>query len=338
VEIEILHRPDAARWNAAVERLAGSVHHTAEWATFTGRRGGLTPYFLEGAGGGLAAVAYVARPSRWPLSQWATIQCDALPATADIAAALRPLEEALRTLGGVDLALGSFAAPATIELAPFGYGETRRLEFVLDLEGGLDAAHRGFRKTQRHEIRKFEGSGAVCVEASDAASIDWFCSIEEATLERHRAQGKDYARTNRRTLEILWEDVVRTGRGRAYFALRNGIAVSTAVVGVCGRRLYLLYSGSSAEGFSIHASKGLLWHVLCQEHARGARECNLGGVPPDSSNPDSVDHGLYRFKQGFGGVERVCISGRKTLRPVAARCREALLWVRSLLRSNGANP
>ncbi len=296
----------------------------------------MAPLFLEGEGGGLAAVAYVARPSRWPLSQWATIHCDALPACPDVVAALRPLEETLRGHGGVDLSLGSFAAPATVELAPHGYAETRRLEFVLGLDGGLDAVYRGFRKTQRHEIRKFEGSGAVCVDAGDAASIDWFCSIEAATVERHRAQGKGYACTSRRTLELLWEEVVRTGRGRAYFALREGVAVSTAVVGICGPRLYLLYSGSTPDGFSIHASKGLLWHVMNQEYDRGVRECNLGGVPPGSSAPDSVDHGLYRFKQGFGGVERVCISGQKVLRPAAARCREALSWIRSLLRPNRA--
>ena len=115
-------------------------------------------------------------------------------------------------------------------------------------------------------------------------------------------------------------------------------AAGKAVIGICGPRLYLLYSGSTPDGFSIHASKGLLWHVVNQEYARGIRECNLGGVPPDSSAPDSVDHGLYRFKQGFGGAERVCISGHKVLRPVAAGCRRALARVRSLLRLDGPRP
>lgn len=301
------------------------MHHTSEWIAFMARRGGMAPLYIEGTGEGgeIAAVAYIAHSARWPLSQWATCQTDALPIAPHVPSILLPFEELLRSRGCVDLSVGSFAAPGTVELAPHGYAETRRLEFVLRFDGGVDQAWKGFRMTQRNEMKKFAASGAECSAASDDASIESFCAIEEATLKRHHSRGKEHSRTSRQTLDLLWEIVVRKGRARVYFARKGGVAVSTAVVGVCGPRVYLIYSGSTPEGFAIHASKGLLWHVLNREYEAGMREFNLGGVPPGAAARDSVDHGLYRFKQGFGGEERVCISGRKMLRPVAARCREA---------------
>jgi lipid II:glycine glycyltransferase (peptidoglycan interpeptide bridge formation enzyme) len=138
-------------------------------------------------------------------------------------------------------------------------------------------------------------------------------------LIRHREQGKASAELSRRKIELLWKHVVRPGRARAYFALKAEAAVSAVVVGTCGPRGYLLYSGSTSDGLNTHASKGLLWHAIQTEYERGIREFNLGGMAEIAAREDSVDHGLYRFKRGFGGEERICTGGYKVLRPATAR-------------------
>src|SRR5262249_27183892 len=129
-------------------------------------------------------------------------------------------------------------------------------------------AWKGFRSTQRNEMRKFEAAGIECVVANEHASIEKFVAVEEATHKRHRAQGKQQSLMAPRTLDLFWKMVVHPGRVRAYFALRDGLPLSTVVVGICGSRMYLIHSGSTPEGLAIYASKGLLWHVLKREYER----------------------------------------------------------------------
>ena len=108
--------------------------------------------------------------------------------------------------------------------------------------------------------------------------------------------------------------------------------IASAVIGVCGASAYYLYGGANADGLATNSPKGLLWYAIQQEYERGIREFNFGGVPSGAKDPDSIDHGLYLFKRGFGGTERCCIGGRKVLRPGVFRAVSLLKDVAPLIR------
>lgn len=277
------------------------------------------------------------------MSRWPSASADCIPLAIDRVGAIADVEWALRSRGVSQFQLNSFAydGASPIQLAPLGYVENSRCEFVLSLEPGLEATWNGMRPTLRNDIRRFERSGVECRVRSDDGVVSALHGIEQETALRHRAQGKSGNPMREATYQALQEQLVKTGRARVYLAEENGVAIASVVVGVFGANAYYLYGGATPDGLSRNAPKGLLWFAIQQEFAVGVREFNLGGMSASAAEPKSLDHGLYKFKTGFGAIERSCISGQKTLRPRLVAAKIGLLnfarRVRSFVLSNGRN-
>lgn len=312
---------DRDSWNRGVLLRDGPLNLSAEWVDFVAQGQEATPLFLS-AGSEPLAVAYVQRPRRWPLSRWPSAWTDALPLGEDVPGALSAIEALLRQRGCLEFSVGTFGCRKTVELSPFGYEERRRLEFALPLHAGpLD---RGFRKTVRHDIRRALEAGVTCRESSDAAGLAAYELLSRDTLDRHRGMGKGYAPSADRTLEVFHRTVLANGRAAVFLAEREAQPLSAAVVGLFGTGAYLVYSASAEEGYRVSASKALLAHVMRELQTRGILEFNLGGLSEEARHEGSPDLGLYKFKSGFGAEERLCISGKKVLRPWAGKCMDVL--------------
>jgi hypothetical protein len=322
-KIDVKKTVDAIRWNQRIVSMNGPMQLTTEWASFVCAKDNLRPLFIESGQGddSTAAIVYLSSSKKWPLSRWPIASADCIPLASDRARAIVDLERDLRSLGVSEFQLNSFAydGAAPIRLAPLGYAETARYEFVLSLEHGIDAAWRGMRPTLRNDIRRFERSDAVCHLRSDRGVVTALHGIEQETALRHRTQGKLGEPMRETTYDALWENLVRTGRARVYLAESMGVPIASVVVGTCGGKAYYLYGGATPDGLALNAPKGLLWFAVQQEYGNGVREFNLGGMSATADRPDSLDHGLYKFKTGFGASQRSCISGRKVLRPVVVK-------------------
>lgn len=331
---------DSARWNQQLSSLGGPIQLTPEWAAFVSAKDHVLPLFVSG---GLddepgAAIVYLSGPAHWPLSRWPTAFTDCVPLATDKIEFLAQLERLLRQRGCISLAINSFAYDKVepLPLAPLGFTEKARLEFVLPLEGGLDAAWRGTRPTLRNDIRRFERSRVSCNTRGDRGIAAVLHGIEEATTARHRTQGKEGLSMREATYDALWATLVNTGRARAYLAERDGVPLASVVIGSCGANAYYLYGGSTPDGLALNAPKGLLWFAIQREYEMGVREFNLGGMNAAAAEPSSFDHGLYKFKTAFGAAQRRCISGNKVFRPTIKtlqdRLRTAFQSVRLLRR------
>lgn len=300
---------------------------TTEWASFVCAKDKLHPLFIESGQGGkaIAAIAYLSSSNKWPLARWPTASADCIPIANDRAGAIARIETVLRTRGVTEFQLNSFAYDdaSPTPLTPLGYAERVRHEFALSLEQGLDKVWSGLRPTLRNDIRRFERTGVVCHARADEGVVSALYGIEQETALRHRAQGKRGNPMRESTYEALWQHLVKTGRARVYLAEKDGTSISSVVVGVCGANAYYLYGGATPVGLTLNAPKALLWFAIQQEYGEGIREFNLGGMAATAAQPDSLDHGLYKFKTGFGASMRTCISGHKILRPrlLAARAR-----------------
>ena len=228
------------------------------------------------------------------------------------------LERVLRKLGVREFQLNSFAYDGAIpiHLAPLGYAETARCEFALSLSQGIDAVWSGTRPTLRNDIRRFERSGVACRVRADRGIISTLHGIEQETALRHRTQGKRAIPMREATYDALWGTLVKAGRARVYLAEKEGEAIASVVIGRSGVNAYYIYGGSTEAGLAVNAPKGLLWFAIREEYEQGVREFNLGGMSASAALPSSLDHGLYKFKSGFGATERASISGLKVFRPV----------------------
>lgn len=336
-KISALDTVDSTRWNQRIASNNGPMQLTTEWVAFVCTQNRLRPLFMENSQGDdtFAAVVYLSSSSKWPLSRWPTASADCIPLANDRAAAIAEIERVLRYQGVSEFHLNSFAydGASPIQLAPLGYVENARYEFALSLEQGLEATWHGMRPTLRNDIRRFERSGVECRVRSDDGIVSALHGIEQETALRHRAQGKPGNPMREATYRALWEHLVKTGRTRVYLAERDGVAIASVVIGVCGTNAYYLYGGATPDGLSLNAPKGLLWFAFQQEYAEGVREFNLGGMSAMAAQPESIDHGLYKFKTGFGACERTCISGQKVFRPglvkAQARLREFFQTLRN---------
>lgn len=320
---------DSIRWNRLVASHNGPMQMTYEWIAYVCAKDGVRPLFFENSkhDGSFIAVTYLSSPKRWPLSKWPTASTDCIPLAKNRVAAITDIEHVLRQKGVSDFQLNSFAfdGATPIELATLGYEENARCEFALSLNAGLETAWLGMRPTLRSDIRRFERSGLDCRIRTDEDIVEALHHIEQETALRHRAQGKLGKPMQEATYRAIWECLVKTGRARVYMAEKHGIGVASVVIGVCGTNAYYLYGGASPDGLSLNAPKGLLWFAIQEEYAKGVREFNLGGMSATAQQPDSLDHGLYKFKTGFGGTERLCVSGHKVFRPRLLETKARLL-------------
>jgi len=60
-------------------------------------------------------------------------------------------------------------------------------------------------------------------------------------------------------------------------------------------------SGCTPEGYESYAMYLLQTELLKRVKERGIVTLNIGGVPAAAEKPEHPQHGLYEFKQGFGG-------------------------------------
>ena len=315
---------------------------TTEWAAFACTQNNLCPLFLESSQGdnSFAAIVYLSASGKWPMSRWPSASADCLPLAIDRAAAIAEIEQVLHSQGVSEFQLNSFAydGDSPIQLAPLGYAENARYEFALSLEQSLEATWNGMRPTLRNDIRRFERSGVECRVRSDEGIVSALHGIEQETALRHRAQGKLGNPMREATYRALWEHLVKSGRARVYLAEKNGTAIASVVTGVFGASSYYLYGGATPDGLSLNAPKGLLWFAIQQEFAEGVREFNLGGMSASAAEPESLDHGLYKFKTGFGATERSCISGHKVILPVIVATQAHLHGIVQFFRNRLTTP
>jgi lipid II:glycine glycyltransferase (peptidoglycan interpeptide bridge formation enzyme) len=91
--------------------------------------------------------------------------------------------------------------------------------------------------------------------------------------------------------------------GSATFVARDGDKLLAAVlVGWAAGRAYYIAGGSTTEGYRRSASVWLQWRVMAECAGRGRLTYNLGGVPAGAAESGHAQHGLHRFKAGFGAA------------------------------------
>ena len=238
-----------------------------------------------------------------------------------------------RALHGLVALLGKHGA-AVISMDSFdsAYGTTSgvlgkagrlRCEHVVAL-GDPEVVRQKFSSTHRRHVNRGlrEGWSVRLVEGQVAEGL--LNEVQQNAAERNGYQTSQL----RRELGHLTRDADQRWGMRCYAAFRDDVALAAVLVGWCGQRGFYLIGGSTPEGYQVSAAVWLQWRVMADLCTMGVRFYNLGGTPVEAEAAPHPQHGLYRFKTGFGGTAVTCRGMRWELRPQHMRLHRLLSLVR----------
>jgi lipid II:glycine glycyltransferase (peptidoglycan interpeptide bridge formation enzyme) len=118
-------------------------------------------------------------------------------------------------------------------------------------------------------------------------------------------------------------------------AVEGEEVLSAALIGWAGARAFYVTGGSTPAGYESAAAFWMHWSIMLRLREAGLQVYNLGGVPADAAEEGHVQHGLFRFKRGFGGSPVACGGGSATLHPGHAKRHALASRLKSALLSRG---
>ncbi len=330
-------------WDLQARSLEAPLFHSAAWARYSvAGQANLVPVYCsldEGAGVALLFRHASRSPLFRPLS--AALYSDAHPSVRGndpdlLVRFLSGIEEQARRDGVVHLTIGSFGTPGHRDLLErLGYELRDRIEFFLRLEQTEEEMWQAMdykrRKHLRNSIRKAEKLGVAIEELSPKEGAAELRRLQRSTSQRIEARGGEVGfrlEESRETDPIAL--LVESGCGRIIGARYQDAIVSAGFFTEANGMAYYTLAGHSPEAFECQAPTLLLWHTIQRYKAAGARCFNFGGTPYESRNPDHPEHGLYSYKEQFGGSIEVCTTGTKVLKPMRHRLHQR---AKSLLSS-----
>ena len=277
------HRPEV--WSAFTDALPGLSLRVAVVES-QGRLVGGAPVLLERRGG----LHWLhALPMLLPGSPLAVPGAHAR-ADAETAAAFAELARDSGAVGGEWSLWRPAGPPVAAEALDLLGGETRVLAAaVVDLTGGIEAAHRRIDRKHRQEMRRARESGFEFAEDPGAL---------EGCYALHAAQGRQWRGHRALPLELSRRLLAGGGRepvARLFTLRRHGELVSGALALDGPAETFVWWSGTHVSGRRAHAFPLLLWSIAGWAAAAGRARVNLGastGLGP-----------VAAFKQSLGAEE-----------------------------------
>jgi hypothetical protein len=295
-------------WDRRVEGAGGNVFHSSAWGRVARATGGepvRLEFSREGGPAGLALAA--ARRSRFPLlgrfRDRLILETSPLlaPGTSFAEGAAGLVAFAHRE-GFAELSLGTTDG----EFGPEGdltrdWDVKRRVEFRIDLSGGVERTLAQFTSSHRRNLRKANEEGLTFVEDSTLAGALALRDLQDETFQRRSVLGHTRGRAWERDGFVkTMSAYLEAGALRFWFGALRGERLSGVGILTFGTRSYYLVGGTSAAGYEARAAFFVFGQLLGLLPAAGVTSLNLGGVPVQAEDADDQDHGLFRFKAGFG--------------------------------------
>lgn len=312
-------RSGGADWKRLAEQFDGNLYHSQEWAE-TCRTDHSIPVFFRGLdedGRCIGIALGIETRSRKPivgrfLKRLDFETCPAVEGNdaGSARAMVAKLAEYGRTGGYRSLSMHSFCSNVAIpDFGDLGFKEIPRIEFRVDLTASEEDLWRGLSSHHQRKIKKARRHGLVFEESSTVEAMQDLRRLQIGSRDRRVERGEYFGLQDEGYYERLGREYFGRNLARLCFMSYEGRRVSAAFVSIyAGRALYVL-GGSDPKGFELDAPALLFWHLFTLCRDLGCTEFNLGGVPASAVDSQSLAHGLYRFKSGFGSRAVLCRSG-----------------------------
>lgn len=171
-------------------------------------------------------------------------------------------------------------------------GEPAAVTHELAVPSDPGELHRRLRAAVRRHIAKAGRLGVSVRAAERPKDMQRFYDLHVGTRRRQGVPVQP-----RRYFRLLWERMIEPGLGFLLLAEHDGTAVAAAVFLTGGRTVTYKYGASDQASWSLSPNHALHWRALtwAAEH---------GYTTYDWGRSDAADHGLRRFKDSWGAVER----------------------------------
>lgn len=201
-----------------------------------------------------------------------------------------------------DIQIGSFTGGVEgYRLPEQGLTSRNRLEFEWNLRDAPEQRFRSLRSNHKRKLRRLlkEELELRKVERYQAEQLtrlrlEWGRRRSMPTGFRHTVGMYLYYR-------FLHRNLTQTGIANLYGLYnRSGKLLSLAYMLESDDVAFYMIGASSEEGYRLNASLRLFWDLSKYYSDRGYQFLNLGGVPADAAIEGHAEHGVFRFKTGFG--------------------------------------
>lgn len=338
---EISTRPPA-NWGRRLRRCGGTYFHSPAVVRADGR--GDTGWYatLRADDGAVAGVA-VATPRRCRLGlRPRHASLPSLPAVSEEVEADYPdvvsrLGSRLRQRGIRELQASSFAAPAGVRCPDAWTPGRERLEYRVPLAKGADDV-RG-RLSSHHEryVRQGENAGYEVRPLAGDEALAELRRVVVRAAERSQRDGDGFSPPELPDPGVLRAPSAEGWGGTVYAAYDDGELLSGAYLGWAGGRAFYVSGGSTQAGYDGKAAFWMHPAVMLDLEDRGFREYNLGGTPAGAEENGHPQHGLHRFKSGFGPEVVRCRGASCTAGGVHMALHRAARGLRTALAPTGGD-
>jgi peptidoglycan pentaglycine glycine transferase (the first glycine) len=176
-----------------------------------------------------------------------------------------------------------------------------RTTIHVDLTRDLDTILAQMKPKWRYNIRLAERKG-VTVRAGSADDIATFYRLLQVTGARDAfaIHSEDYYRA-------AFDLFTAQDAARLFVAEYGGEPLAAIFVTAFGEEAIYLYGASGNAHREVMPNHALHWHAMQWAKSRGCTRYDLWGIADTAwaeapEDADQLPHGLYQFKQGFGGV------------------------------------
>jgi len=328
----VVYRGTAPKnWDEIVCGLGGSIYHSTIWAEYQKKRKEGQPIFLLGFdNNGLPCAGALALLKMSPYLIVSRLSCSLVlsthPFTRDYdrnlsVAFMRKCEDYARSLGCIHMAIDSFLAGGSAYFpCDFGYRETRRLEFCVDLYASKEELWRNISRDQRERIRRLSREGVATEIGMERKDLKDLEVAREFTQAKRSQQGMGYdLPTSGEFYDAIYEYLIKRGVARLFLAKRGREILGAILFAAFNGRASSIFSGSTEFGYKLGVQSGLFWAAVESFKKEGFLELNRGGILESAANETDPLHGIYRFKQRLGTRPVVCRSGERILSPLRYR-------------------
>ncbi len=315
MQLKISSQPPS-HWDAMISRFNGNMFHSPQWAA-SRRAGNCRPLYFElhdrqddcrGIALGIetrSPVPIVGRLSRQLEFETFPVVCD------DRNDLLRNMMQNIIS-SAADRAcrrvvfnsyMSRTALPRSVEV---DVDTEDRIEFVVNLAQSDDELVSKMSKHHKRKLKKACKHDLTFEHYQDLDAMQQFRKLQKRSRDRRLERGEEMAVMEDTYYETLGKRYFANDLGTVFMLTKDGTPVSAAFVAHYGSHALYMYGGSSDAGFKMDAPLLLFTRIFAHCREQGRRVFNLGGVPMQAREPEAPSHGLYRFKDGFGGEQRFC--------------------------------
>jgi lipid II:glycine glycyltransferase (peptidoglycan interpeptide bridge formation enzyme) len=171
-----------------------------------------------------------------------------------------------------------------------------RNSVIIDLTQADEALLMRMKQKTRYNVRLAERRG-VTTRLGDLADLDLLYSLYAETARRDRfvIRPYDYYRK-------AWGDFMQAGLAQPIIAEYQGKPVAHVIIFGFAKRALYMYGASSNEAREHMPTYLLQWEAMRWARRQGMEVYDFWGAPEDFHDQADPLAGVFRFKEGFGGM------------------------------------